>query len=322
MSRTIYTNYSKFTNINGASDVLAKLRTFALANGWAEEYYHTNVEWASDGDGTYSYGHAGDNDVLGLTSTGYGNMNLVVRFKAYNYDGSSDRIDMYMIDPNNATINYATATEPITQNDINYSTQYFNSMPNSSFPEMCIIGNASVIYLHMRYNTIFCPSFGFGVPELIPAEQAEDEFNWVWVQGTTLQEDWYDVADKADCNNYFTPFECNARNYYMDGAYTLVQTAGPQIAINFNEVFRDWWSQRHDLIATNAFSGFRTLVSVPWFRKNSSTNVWRCVGHMPCYYVVWGGLTWGEIITRGSEQYLVFPTLFTTGDYGVAWRIV
>lgn len=322
MARTIYTNYSKFTNVVGAKDVLAKIRTFAIANGWVSNYYHTSVRWLADGDGTYSYAHAGDDDVLELESSGYGGMTLVYRFKAYNYDGVSDRLEVYGIDPNNTTINESSPTEPQQQNDFNYITQYYNSMPNSSFPEMCVIGNANIIGVHFRYNTIFCTFLAFGTPELIPEEQGETEFNFIWLTSNTTGTNWSVVSGPGDAAAWYTPFQNSNRNYYMDSAYNYVDQSFAQIVVNYNEAWTDRWTQRQDLLAVNAFSGYRTLVSVPWFRKNQSTNVWRCVGHCPVYYLKWPGLTWGEVITRGVEQYLVFPMLFTTQSNGVAWRIV
>lgn len=321
MAREIY-SYSKFTNVNGGSDVLSKLRTFALAQGWSVGYWHQNSIWSSDGDGTYSFAHAGSEDNLELRSNGYGLQNLVYRFRKSNNDALADWINMSMIDPNNDTINDTLSTAPYLQNRENWTSQVYCSMPASSFPEMCLIGNDKVIYVHNRYNSIFCPSWGFGTPELIPEEGAvEDEFNWYWIQNLTGT-DWDQITSPALAASWFGPFSNFTRNYYMNGQSNLYEESFTTMFPNYLENWTDKWSQRQHLIMPNGFSGYRNIVSVPWFRENMSTGVFRCMGHSPIYYIPWAGLTWGELITRGSESYIVFPHLWTTSLYGVAWRVV
>ena len=66
-------------SVNGAKDILLKIKNFAQAQGWTVVSYLTNVQWLSDGDGTYSW-QSGTEDFLELLSNGYGSQALRYRF--------------------------------------------------------------------------------------------------------------------------------------------------------------------------------------------------------------------------------------------------
>ena len=323
MARKVW-NYSMFSNVNGGSDVLAKLRTFALANGWTAPYYETSVSWASDGDGTYSFAHAGDEDHLELRSNGYGGQTMIFRFRNDPQDAQSDHLFCMAIDPANGTVNESSSTRPDHQNDMNYTTDEWNTIPNSSFPELVIVGDETFIAVHMRVTTLLTLTFAFGTYELLPGEQSTDDLIFWWNGCTTSAGNWYDYTTPGGVQyaSFYTPLYAIAYNYYLDGTFYDNGRLKPFLRFPSYDgaAATFYWMDLRTRIAANNFSGFRTFISIPVAVINASS-VWRVIGHFPFYYIPWGGLDWGEIIYRGSEQYLALPVMWFNQKYGIAYRV-
>jgi hypothetical protein len=319
MARTVY-SYQKYTNVVGGKDVLSKLRTFAVAQGWTSEYYHTSVEWASDGDGTYSFGHVSDEDHCSLYSDGYGNQDLRYRFKVANYDAQSDRINCYGIDPNYPNVDDTISTEPHLQNDWIATADYpWMSVPASTFPEMILVGNDKFISVSMLVSTVLVLHFAIGTIELIPEEQSDTEYHYCWPTQSDSGGQWYNLT--AANGYWFSPLYVDS--LWLDGARTSGGTNHAYM-LRFSSAGTAYtrnWTRLDEVVALNSFSGYRTLVSNPCFRRNTSTGVWRMIGHTPNYFLKWSGLAFGDIITRGSEEYIVVPTLFTNSPTGCAFLV-
>jgi len=321
MARKVW-NYSKFSNVNGGSDVLAKLRTFAVAQGWASTYYETNVIWDADGDGTYSFAHSGDEDHCELTSSGYGNQEFIWRGSVDPYDAQSDRLFSMMIDPAYPNVDESDSTNPIKQHDMNYSSHEWNSIPNFSFPEMLVIGDETLIVCHLRVSSTLSVCFAFGCYELLEGEYNTDNIFW-WPSQNQYAGVWYNwVWDDSNRSNRFTPFSVFNYNYYIDQGFSSTAKLRPMLTLPSSDQDDPtvYWQELLTKIAVNNFSGYRNFVSIPVLRK-SLTDVWVVIGHLPFYFIPWPGLVWGELIDRGNEQYIVVPTMWTHQKYGCAYRV-
>lgn len=321
MARKVWSTYSKFTNVAGAADVLSKLKTFCEANGWTTGYYAASVDWASDGDGTYSFAHAGDETHWQTYSNGYGNQDIYTRFKLDPWDAQSDNLNMGAINPADGSVNENISTEPYDQNNINYVSVDPINLPNASFPEMCIIGDDKTIIVICRVTTILTITFGFGNIDLLSGEQGrEDNIFWWFPQQITSPE-WYERTSPITTGSLYSPLMHVLRNYVVEGAYQLTDSARNMSIVGPTGILSHYWANRAEIAAMNSFSGFRTMVSVPVLVKNQTTSVWRVIGHLPYYIIPWSGLTWGQTITRGAETYMVFPMVWSTTNYGCAYRI-
>lgn len=323
MSRTIYSAYSKFTNVNGTADMLAKLYAFAIANGWTAQYYEVDKSWQYDGDGTYSWQANAGIVNLSLKSTGYGSQDHCYRWRVNPLNAQAEYLYQYGIKPGLNAVDENVSTDPLTVSNFNYTSNYtWVTFPSSTFPEMVVIGNAKYIAVHCRVSSLFTISFSFGTPELLPAEQSETQFNFHWPAGDRYCEMWYDMASPSDTEgDWHTPCQIWHRNYWIDSQSNVVGTIYSMLAYSDNCVASNHWPTRNELVGVNSFSGFRTLVAIPLFRKHPTTAVYRHVGHVPFYYIAWGGLTWGEVINRGTEEYLVFPVMFDNEVIGIAYRV-
>lgn len=330
MSKPEYT-YQKFTNVNGGNDILSKLYTFAVAQGWTATYYETGKAWREDsGDpGTYIFSATEGGtleDHLQLVSSGYGSQNLVYRFRVENYSINDDRVHFSAIDPTNSAIDDTIATQPDDQeNWQNYNYSYI-STPNSTFPEMILVGNSKVIMVFLRVTSFVSLMFAFGTYELVPEWRDTDELNIHYAPANASGYPWTNLTnpDYTGISYYYGIFSQNYTEAWWEGAATaggLYRNLYPANQIQYNDIWNTRWIDGEVLCAANGFSGFRTMVSSPVFVQNSSDDSWNHVGNLPVYRIKWNGLSYGEIITRGSDNYLCIPNFYTTSEFGAAIKV-
>jgi len=323
--------YSKSTNVSGADGILTKIKTFALAQGWTIEYDESDVSWLYNDDvpGSEFYEwaapDAGDplfDRVIGYKSTGYGSQDLCFRFYVQDYDGSSDRIHMNGIIPGSTNIDDQLATPPHGQNRFNYSSYGYMSMPNSTFPELLLVGNKKRICVHARVNSLITLFFWFGTPEMFhPEYVGETELSFMQHSQTTSSYEWYEVVSSAESTTYYPPYYIWDRAYYMDGSSNQTDNLLPFQRYTANQQLFADWCDRGSLLVANAYSGFRTIVPSPLFRKHPVSDEYRNIGWVPSYLLYYQGLNWGDIVTRGTDQWIVVPHFFSTDWLGHGYKI-
>ena len=87
----LYSNYEIYTNVNGITDVVTKLRAFAVAAGWTELGFRSGERYEQD---TSPYGFQGTADpyysFFHLSSPGWGGaQDLLFSFMSHNYQCST-----------------------------------------------------------------------------------------------------------------------------------------------------------------------------------------------------------------------------------------
>lgn len=322
--------YTSYTSINDAKDFLAKFRTFAVAQGWTSVEYNTSQQWRS----TNPYGWiAGDEDFLELYSTGYGFQPLRYRFRVDPYDAQEQTLYYCPVNPGYPAYNTGITTHPALQNCWQIAAYMGISLPASSFPGCYFFGNNKFLMAVIKVTTTTCLAFAVGTIELLPelrgttgwlchwpacywggqGYSASRWFSadtnpmcWLWptawngyaVSGTTVCKAWYDGAAKTDTGvklNVSIP----ANNPFSYG--------------NFNKL--------NYCLVLNGFTSKRVALTSTVYGLNGTSGEWYPAGSMWDTNILYAGLSIGDTVKFGADQYIAFPNLLQSYTYGHALRI-
>ncbi len=317
-------NYAHYTSVAGHKDVLAKIKTFAVDQGWILDDYRTNVEWGSDGGGGYEW-NSGTGDFCQLYSTGYGAQNIIVRLFAWENgsDPQSEYLDITGTSPSWRNVDSADSHNPVHQHY--YCSHYGLSMLPTTIPEMYVFGNSKMIFAVVRMDTLFSWQIYFGTIELFdPAETEVMVVDNSWKSRYDYGGKWYNIAGNS---NYSGRVSCvidrdyeTYNNWYHDGGgknwdrvWLNVYDYGGALTGNFSKL--------HRAVQLNNFTGKRPLIKTTVFIRRNSDGVILPVGVFPMYHLVYTGLQFGEVLTYGTEQYIAVPNTFQSRKYGLAVRV-
>jgi len=319
--------YTVHTLPTSAKDALSKLRSFMITQGWTSEEYQTSVDWASDGDGTYSW-HAGSDDFLQISSDGYGSQVLRVRILVEYDSGYANhyRWHCHVIDPT-AGSNYldTTSTNPVDQDRMGDRANYnWMSVPSGSFNELYLFGNDKWILIGFRCTSTTYITCHFGTPELYSEYQDTTEIAWGPACASRVDNDFYwDELDSGlHTNRFFTPFVLTTafdlvwwRAASRDSGYMRYN-----IYTNTANGLAEFWNDLLDVVQVNSWTGKR-IMQQPLVLLLNTSSVWEPVGHHPCHFIRMSGLSLGETLTYGTEQYMCFPVPVYGAATGHAIRI-
>lgn len=321
-------NYQVHYNPTSHKDVLSKIRTFAVAQGWTSDKYETSKDWLHDG-GKYDW-LTGNSDFLQLYSNGYGTHELTFRFH-WNGDGidaQSEWCYLTGIDVGSRTPNDQSGSKPYLQDTYCGSYGYYDSFPSGAHVALWLFGNDKFIIVVDQITSDTLLQFYFGTIELFNTTMSTLGFTRMtqWLGGT--HQKWYDM--KTQESYWISPWDGGwgttagggYRQFWWEGA----ECSGDRVRHNckftsasglshfaFNSLSR--------VVRANTFTGKRVLIKQTVFGKRRSDDVWMPIGTLPFYRIECSGLQIGEKVTYGSEEYLVFPNSFAGKKYGTAYRI-
>lgn len=75
------------------------------------------------------------------------------------------------------------------------------------------------------------------------------------------------------------------------------------------------------LLNVNNWSGRRMLMKAVNYGQSRVDDTWKPIGRTPYYFLPFTGLSIGETISYGSEEYMVFPIGRVDWKWGVAFRV-
>jgi len=318
-------NYAYYANPTSHHDVLTKLRTFALAQGWTSDYYHSeSVEWAATG-GSPAYDFIGGAEsALGLWSNGHGLQDLIVRFRCTQSGVDPQNETMYCagIQPGTSRVpDGGQSAQPHAQTGYYTHSRYAtHSMSPGTMHGVWFFGNAHFIYMVLAPDSSFCTFLLFGTPSLF---KPTDKGVYLVTGGTYFDYYvyWYDAWGAQ--SKYALAHERTANTSYYnswDANYDRrLPTWRNSTYVNATTVI---YNTLYYAIQLNSWTGKRTMIQPMVYMMRYPDSVYYPLGTWPVFLIPFTGLGMGDILTYGAEQYMVFPDSFNVRQNGIAFRIV
>ncbi len=331
--------YEVYSNVAGCEDLISKLRSFGLANGWSSLEYQTNVIWEDDGG--WGWG-TGSEDFLDIRSTGYGNQALRYRFRvrtdpAVTGESSDHWVNAYA---NFNTAYSAVSTHPSQQNRWGGWPSNYGRMvlPSGSIYKVHFIGDETLIVCVMELSPLVSWSFGIGTWELFPEFQNTDQAmmyrsgintyrvqDWqVFINSTTSNRTYFSTW----CGDMYVVYMTDHTPWYMfDTAFTYqngcdsLECRNCEDAVEVQDLAGRGFRQRR-LLGSNPFSNARPMIQPSLYLEDPNQgdrNI--CVGNEPYYYCVFTGLSVGQFLEHGSDTYVVFPWVDYHRTIGWAMKV-
>jgi hypothetical protein len=349
-------SYIKHTNVVGAVETLSRIRSFALSVGWTGLDWEENKSWQEDpgSPGTYDFFANPNYGYLRLRTEGYGGgyyLNFGFYILNY-YDGGTKHI---MVAPNNGeSLNYSSSTNPFRQlywgHDIDPSPGW--AIGADTYDELYIFGDSKWICCVANMDGVFCQIMHFGQMETFDSSPTNgacyglqsqwkytDNSDWTVHSAQTgslygafwpnfIPADGSPSTDYPSCNffwsddpaypegednywsyrigyNYFT----SSTDYFPLNSYS---TGGRQGYMNF---------PMHSLLNANAWSDRRPLMKMLYFFTSHVNGQIVPLYRTPCFFCEWSGLSIGQTLEYGSEEYMFFPVGRSNWKIGIAFRV-
>lgn len=314
-------NYIYHAAPTSHKDVLSKFRTFAVVRGWSNDEYQTSVDWASGG------WVAGTSDFLQLSTNAYGTQDVIARFffEGTGADALSENCYIKGVKPGFGTYDTATTTNPYLQDVYNNYGNIGNmGLPSGSHIGCWFFGNDKILMAVDQVTTTFCIFWWCGSIEMFDTSQ--DCFVCFSGAVSTALIKYYNADTQS---GYWIPPWMDVATISAGGPYWWDGSGRSSTDIKRSSGFTHAdtvsggcsFTKLANVVTANTFSGRRVLIKPTIFGKISSTGLWHPAGTLPLYHMVYSGLSIGEEIAYGSENYIVFPNCFQTRKYGTAFRI-
>lgn len=311
-------NYEIWNDLADGKAVLAKLKDFAVAQGWTNAEYQTSKAWTNTGGGVYGW-TAGTEDFLILTSAGFGAQSLQFRIRVFPTSG--DALDnTFEIQGHKGATTYGTdSVHPIVKTATVWTiNRPWHSLPSSTIPVTWLFGNSKFLMVICKVDDQYTVCIPFGSPDLVdPAETECDFLPW--------QSSTYGSTQKWYNHNMTIPFDLATTDViYFDGArkgstgsvnFVLTNTTGNVTNFKFGSYGLG--------VRQNNYSLIRPIFKQKIWVQKASDSRYRMVGTSWVYRVWTEGIAIGQKIKYGSDEYLFFPS----GDslvskIGIAVRIL
>ena len=329
----IFSSYQYHSNVVGANDFLNKLRVFAVANGWTQQYYSPEGIWEDQGGGYYDWTdyQGDDQDHLGLYSNGYGGQDLCFRFSSGNWSQypAYDIVDVNCQKPLYSTLDHASSVYP----DYNHITYIWNSInygycfttPPGTFPGVWFFGNKYFIGVELQLSSEVVATFMFGtfqqLPEVTSLYPNElNIFHPCYYSFKSQYTQWDDSNSKVAGTGYMG--YANTPVILIDGSGKYSNCYKPNMSSWLNAKCTGIFNKYTNCDCINNFSNRRMLIKPNMFLYQSSIDVWYPAGSLPVYYLKTEGLEIAEVLRFGGEEYMCFPNTKKSFSYGHAWRIL
>jgi len=312
-------NYVFHANVTGIKDYLLKLRDFAVAQGWTEETYLTNVQWQS-GSGFV----AGTEDFLQLSTTGYGAQSIFIRLRAENTGTDSESEWLQMGAHKNNTFDLGSSTHPVQRDgsgNANWNTNRYTSYHPTNIPELWIFGNDKFIFSVAKHSTTICVFQMFGSIEHYDTTQTQGDIATTTSNSTLSTFKWYNASR-------VTPLDHTVQYVYFQNGLVATVNSGFDFYYSLsggvnNYVRNRFYNSGRVVESPNSFSEVRTPIKQVMFLKDvAGDGLWFEMGTCWIYRYNVEGLTIGEKVTFGTEEYLCFPNPSTPNTTaGIAIKI-
>lgn len=308
-------NYEYHTNVVTHHDALAKIKTFALAQGWIIKEWQANKKWEDQGGGVYGWS-AGSESFLAIESPGYGSQTLHYRIRslAEGLDGNHEWLEIGAVLAAHIAIE-TIGTHPVQQH--NLKSNYKVSWKPASIPEMWIFGNGKQILVFARFDEKFTQCMCFGTVELY--NLAENEGNWIGHSQIDTSTKWHEYLSSG--NNFVCPAD-EADSVLYDSILKTSSGYACEIQSNYNNQVAGGFSVLTRALQFNNYAGTRVLVKPKCFIKRDSDEVFFPIGELPIYRFYHPGLSPGQELDYGSSSFLAFPgILLLDRFFGIAVQI-
>ena len=301
-------------NLTGAKDWLLKLKDFLTARGWTIDSYLTDVLWQDTGGGVFGFvagGGAGD-DILFVSSNGFGSQNLFFRMKTTE-DADPNSTFIEIGGHLNNTLDTASSTHPVSNGNWN-SSRFQGSFPDA-IPAAWFFGNDKFVCVVSKLDSTYVEYFTFGTLELV--DTTETEGNFVGVTRTSTNQEWFDKS----ANN---PFDNNNNTVFYNGAQKSNSEAGWNFTLtdSSNSFSNNKFFSYGNLVLVNDYSEIRPVTKQIMYVEDDVDGQWFELADSWVYRVRNDGLSIGEVIKFGTEEYVTFPYTKQNEFFnGVAVRI-
>ncbi len=284
--------------------VLDQFKTFALARGWT-----------LDGDSS---------GVFQLRSSGFGNQAMIFRFKgqytgAYAYYGIMEVIGVSPLTPafsTSMTTGAFTATSSYVQ----------VSIRGAGAHRAWIVGNSKVLGLIYQNNEYSCTSFMAGSFDLFDTGRSDGYF-----AGHSRYNNGAYTWDSTNPSEYryFTHPWANGsmtavNTSWFDGAGRNYNAVKPNFANTAVDTVSGAFDKLGDLLQAGSglgYAGGRLLIRPTVYGYESGASLWRPIGKLPWCFLKSAGLSPGQTIRFGGEDYVVFPYMYIPHPYAWAVRV-
>lgn len=294
-------------SVNGALDALDKIRQFAVAQGWTQDYW------------------TGGN-FLQLFTPGYVNQEICYRFSVGTYDVSNEFFRYMGVRPGyRFDIDYWNTLKTWGASSTNYDRF---SLPSGSFSALYLHGNDRFISAIFHIDPIAVITMHLGTIELLP--------EWWYYPGLWFYRpqsvysmptsSWSNIANAP--SSWYTPLEIqpSQRSYMVwwendrqdSGEYTTNFIADNEDDPQTNPTGD--FNRASYILRYNAFTDKRMAFTVTHFIKDTTLGVWYTIGQSPFACVNGRDLTIGQQITFGADTYRCFPIQYSTTDIWQAYR--
>lgn len=312
-------SYEIHENLASCRDFFQKLKLFAVAQGWTLKREEISKQWASIGGGKYGF-ISGIQDYMELFSTGYGSQYLNFRFFLGN-ESASDAQSFYIRGHRYDTYKTNVSTHPVdinttesTWSDIARNAGY-HSIKKSNIPAIWFFGNNKFICWVMQCSYTYIVYGFFGSPNISYASESN----------LACHSKCYGTAGSWTNGNLLSIFDQgldvgmlinNITTYQLDHVRYNFYISNDGVTITNNA----FYPMSH-LLKKNAVSSIRPIAPHLFYIKNADLTRWYCPGNLWIGRIVFDGLSIGQKLKYGSEEYLVFPITTLSHYYGNAFRI-
>lgn len=331
-------NWTSYTALTDAADVLDKLHTFLVARGWTIKEYQTAVQWKS----TTPFGWiSGSETFMDFESpiAAVGSQHYRYHLTSYHYDATDDCIRVGAVDPSVNSGNYSLiTTHPTIQTANSHiwgpgSNSYDIRMPRVAGITGCwFFENGYSFWCVIQPTVGTNIIWGLGTPNLLPEYYNVLDVQNIWMPSTPSQS-WTLITTNPN-NFWFSgdsfPFELaigSGNTVRVEGViraynanYLLLNCAiGHNTLTGYSSVYFD---KLNAAVTINNFNIIRPGI-VPDVYVKRLAGQYECIGSLPLAKIKTSGLAIGDHLIYGSEEFIAFPNLSPSStDYGTMWRIV
>lgn len=329
-------NYVHHSNVAGQLDTLDKIRSFAVAQGWTQGAWVTGNRW----DYITPYGFTitdSDAAYLELTGASYGSQTNIAKLQTIL--SPTDSVP-------GVHISMASATGYTLQDDQPYAQNAYTFVNNSGFTQLIagmnigtatyddlwIYGDSHWIGASLSMDGVFCQHLHFGsfhMYESSPTQgvcRGHTVYNdpWLWQSYLTVlggQAYWpyYNgeyLSSQGRSNPSFDMY-WDSRSQFVSSIFIYVTyNVWPwDVANSQSDTYKYLSASGYSnpflnlggCLRANSFSGKRLMLRQNYWCQRQSDSVWVPVCKTPIYFLNTAGLTIGETLTYGSEEFLTFP---------------
>jgi len=297
-------NYELHTNLTDHHEILEKLKAFAENEGWTIDHYHVNKEWVDTGGGVYGF-QTDTNYENFLQITGNpDNTNLECTFRF-----RSTTLNTGTIDPYIGVSAQSSVTKPLDTSSSSHpasallagmsSYKYWHSVYDGAQASTWIIGDDRFLAVVMKCDNTFYQIISVG--EIDCFDNSFDSGGFI---GSTLHLDWW--YQWYDYTVWFAPFGTNANNIIVGGTDVKAAVYSTNLfeTTNSGYPFNEYNIVNYD----NLGGGVKGMVRPIIYVKDVADSAPRPIGQLPVFFLNGSGLFAGQVLDRGSEKYIVFPS--------------